>query len=189
MVKSSLQAFTRIQYHCIIRISCREKGLYVGDGKLYKHNHFIVWTNNWFICMLYTVQPGRERWQPNQNPRSRRHRGDCRSQAFGEQVGIVPLPSPPKSLLVHLCISAFCGDEKGFLCICICMLGISVFVCLWLYVYLSKTRRLCGSIGFQSTSKYVQMRLWNVWTWTKTLTKKTFSWRPYCSRNTLTERT
>ena len=46
MLKSSLLAFTRIQYDYIIRIGCQEKELYVGDRKLYKHDHFIVRTNN-----------------------------------------------------------------------------------------------------------------------------------------------
>jgi hypothetical protein len=41
-----LLAFTRIQHDCIIRIGCQEKELYVGDRKLYKHDHFIVQTNN-----------------------------------------------------------------------------------------------------------------------------------------------
>ena len=46
MLKSSLLAFTRIQYDYIIRIGCQEKELYVEDRKLYKHDHFIVRRNN-----------------------------------------------------------------------------------------------------------------------------------------------
>ena len=44
MLKSSLLAFTRIQYDYIIRIGCQEKELYVEDQKLHKHDHF--------FCML-----------------------------------------------------------------------------------------------------------------------------------------
>ena len=51
MLKSSLLAFTRIQYDCIIRIGCQEKELYAGDRKLYKHDHFIVRTNNSAMCV------------------------------------------------------------------------------------------------------------------------------------------